>query len=432
MSKRWIVGLICVGGVAILAFLAATWQPELQAIEPPKPSSFTAEQVAQGKVLATAAGCVDCHTVPGKPAGAGGVGLRLMFGTVIPPNITPDPDAGIGRWSLAAFIRAMRDGVTRRGQHMLQGFPIEHFTRLTDPDIAAIYAYMMTLPPVKERAPPSQVPFPLSVRSLQAVWKAIYVEPGAYRPDPAHSAQWNRGAYLADSVVRCNSCHTPRNSLGALQVGHPYGSTRTLELWWSAPLDIPASPLRWTEAEMTSYLRTGISEQHGVALDEMQRVTRSLRALPDEDLAAISNYIISLALPVSPVRLDAIAKHKASPPAVEGQLAEWAKPYMTYCADCHDRPGATPQSARSPIGLSTALWMDEPNNFVRITLDGIKRVDGVPGPTMPGFRDKLSDQEIANITNYLRRSQTILTTWSEIDIMVGKIRAFSDGMAIPP
>ncbi|MBV8391702.1 MAG: cytochrome c, partial [Alphaproteobacteria bacterium] len=117
MSRRWILGLICVGGVAILAFFAATWQPEIPPIERPLASSFAPDQVAQGKMLAAVAGCVDCHTRKGRPAGSGGDGMGRMFGVVVPPNITPDPDAGIGRWSLAAFTRAMRDGVTRRGQH---------------------------------------------------------------------------------------------------------------------------------------------------------------------------------------------------------------------------------------------------------------------------------------------------------------------------
>ena len=426
MSRRWILGLVGVGGVGVLAFLAVTWQPAILPIDPPAPASFAPEQVASGEKLATVAGCIDCHTSKGGAKGAGGLGVYREAGTATSTNITPDPETGIGRWSLAAFTRAMREGVARDGSHLLSAFPFDHFTKLTDEDIGALYAYLMSLPPVKAPHGPGSLAFPSNIRALRAVWNAIYVDFGAYRPDPSRSAQWNRGAYLAEAVAHCSGCHTPRNVLGAEQAGHPYGSALLGDRgWWSAPLDIPASPAHWTEAQMVEYLRTGESVPHGVALGDMQKMVRALRAVPDSDIAAIATYVVSLARPNSPAREAAIAKAETSPPPRNGTEADWTKTYLAFCGDCHEKPGATPQSARSPIGLATSLWMDEPNNFVRIMLDGIRREEGMPGPTMPGFRDKLTDIQFAAIAEYLRKSRTILSPWSEMPDMVRKIRAFT-------
>jgi mono/diheme cytochrome c family protein len=425
LSRRWIFGLIGVGGVAVLAFLAVTWRPAIAPIDPPVASSFAVEQVANGEKLAIAASCVECHTAQGGARGAGGVYASRGSSSVPSINITPDPDTGIGRWSLPAFTRALREGVARDGSYLLPAFPFDHFTKLTDQDIGALYAYLMTLPPVKAPVASTGFHFPPKIRALQAIWNAIYVELGAFQPDPTRGAQWNRGAYLAEAAVLCSSCHTPRNMLGAEQAGHPYGSGRSSDGWWSAPLDIPVSPARWTEAQMVDYLRTGESVPHGVALGDMQKVVHALRALPDSDLAAIATYIVSLARPSGPAREMAVAKAQSLTPPRNDTEVGWSKVYQANCADCHDRPGATPQSARSPVGLATSLWMEEPNNFVRIMLDGIQREDGAPGPTMPGFRDKLNDGQMAAIASYLRTSRTVLTPWSDIQMMVARIRAFS-------
>jgi mono/diheme cytochrome c family protein len=425
LSRRWIFGLIGVGGVAVLAFLAVTWRPAIAPIEPPLPSTFRADQVANGEKLAVAAGCIECHTAKGGARGAGGVYADRGASSAPSTNITPDPETGIGRWSLAAFSRALREGVARDGSYLLPAFPFDHFTKLTDQDIGALYAYLMTLPPAKTPAASAGFRFPRKIRALQAIWNAIYVELGVFQPDPARSAQWNRGAYLTEAVVLCSSCHTPRNMLGAEQAGHPYGSGRGAYGWWSAPLDIPVSPAHWTEAQMVEYLRTAESVPHGVALGDMQKVVRALRVLPDSDIAAIATYIVSLARPGSPAREAAVAKAQSATPPRNDMEIGWSKIYLAHCAECHDRPGATPQSARSPIGLATSLWMEEPNNFVRIMLDGIQREDGVPGATMPGFRDRLNDAQMAAIASYLRTSRTVLTPWGDIEVMVGRIRAFS-------
>ncbi len=423
MLRRWILALAGVGGVAVLAYMAVAWCPAIAPIDPPAPSSFAADLVDKGKMLASAGGCIECHTVRNGSPGAGGVPFRRMFGTIFSTNITPDPDTGIGRWSLAAFTRALREGVARDGKHLFPVFPFVHFTRLRDEDISALYGYLMTLPPVKATPESNSVPFPLDVRALQAAWKAIYLEPGAYQQDPSHDARWNRGAYLVEGLTYCGDCHTPRNLLGAEEPGHPYAGA-LLGGVWSTPLDITPSPAPWAKAELIDYLRKGESVPHGVALGAMQKVTRNLRALPDSDVAAIAGYIGDL-MTVRPNHEAAMTKALASPEPRNDEERYGSKNYLAACGGCHEKPAAASGAARSPIGLRASLWMDEPNNFLLVILNGIRREDGVPGQTMPGFRDKLSDDEIGSIAQYLRKTRTTLAPWGEIQVAVKKMRSAS-------
>ena len=160
-----VVGIVGVGVLGLLGFVALAWRPAIAPIEPPAKDSFPAEQVAKGKVMAGAGYCTVCHTGPHGPIFAGGYGLRTPFGTIYSTNITPDPDTGIGRWSEAAFARAMHEGVARDGSHLFPAFPYDHFTKVSDEDVQALYAYLMTRPPVRAAATTNTVPFPLNIRA---------------------------------------------------------------------------------------------------------------------------------------------------------------------------------------------------------------------------------------------------------------------------
>jgi mono/diheme cytochrome c family protein len=265
------------------------------------------------------------------------------------------------------------------------------------------------------------VPFPLDIRALQATWKALYFEPGAYRPDPAHSAQWNRGAYLAEAVVHCSTCHTPRNLLGAEEVGHPYGGGR-VDGWWATALDVDPSPALWTKDQLFAYLRTSESGPHGVALAAMQKVVRRLRALPDSDIAALAAYMMSV-IANAPNRQASFAKAVGPREPANQDERSGAQHYLAACGGCHENSETAAGSAKSPVGLAAALWSDEPDNVIRIVLDGISRDDGVPGSTMPGFRQKLSDADIAVIVEYLRTSRTTRPAWGDMRKTVARVRA---------
>jgi mono/diheme cytochrome c family protein len=238
---RHILGILGVAAVAVVALLAFAYRPALAPIAPPAAASFPPDLVATGETLAGAGNCINCHTAPGGTPNAGGKVIHTRVGRFYSPNLTPDPETGIGAWSEAAFTRALREGVSRDGHHLFPVFPYTHYTQLTDVDIKALYAYFMTRPAVTATNRANTILFPLDIRPLQAVWKALFFKPGPYRPDPGHEAHWNRGAYLAEAVAACADCHTDRNGVGAEQVGHPYAGA-VVEGWYATSLDISPSP----------------------------------------------------------------------------------------------------------------------------------------------------------------------------------------------
>src|ERR1700676_537098 len=191
-----VVAALVVAG-AVVAF-AIAWRPAIAAIEPPPPQASDAPLVKRGRELAAAGNCSTCHTVRGGKDFAGGLPVPTPFGTIYSSNITPDAETGIGRWPEAAFRRAMREGVDRDGRHLYPTFPYDHFTNVSDEDDSALYAFLMTRQPVHAPARANQLPFPLDRRVVIAGWKLLFLRGGTYQPDPAQSADWNRGAYLVE------------------------------------------------------------------------------------------------------------------------------------------------------------------------------------------------------------------------------------------
>lgn len=428
MTGRHILGVIGIAAVAVVALLAFAWRPAIAPIAPPLPTSFPRDLIDTGEALAGIGNCIDCHTAPGGTPNAGGKPIHRKFGIFYSTNITPDPETGIGTWSEAAFARALREGVSRDGAHLFPAFPYGHYTQLSDADVRALYAYFMTRPPVKAANRPNTLPFPLDVRALQAVWKGLLFEPGRYRPDPSQDARWNRGAYLAEALAACGVCHTDRNLLGAEKAGHPYAGA-ALDGWYATPLDISPSPARWSEAELFAYLRRGESPPHGVALGPMRSVVRNLSSMSDDDLQAMTTYFISLNRP-SGAALEPRIARALSPvlPTTEKQRTGH-KLYMEHCASCHGAPGSAPPVARSPLALTEVIWNPyQAYNLVLTILDGIDGRDGLPG-NMPGFRDKLSDDDIEALAVYLRTSFTPLPIWG---LLAERIKlARNDPMSLP-
>ena len=418
MAKRWLLGFLALCAVGVLGYAAFAWRPAVALIEPPAPGSFARELVAKGEVLAEAGNCASCHTVSGQPRYTGGHVFHTPFGSLYSTNITPDPETGIGRWSQAAFMRAMREGVARDGSHLFPAFPFDHFTRLTDTDIEALYAYLMTLPAVAAPRAENDLFFPFSIRALQAGWKALYLDPGAFRPKPGRSEEWNRGAYLVEGLTHCGACHTPRNVFGAEQTGHPFASG-LVDGWVIPALDLSPSPARWTRPELVAFLRGGTTIR-GRAVGSMGPVVKALKALPDRDVEAIAAYLLEFNRPLNPTPEAAMAK------ALRGRAGEGVpiverkinrrryrgeQLYITACGSCHGNGGAAPIATRSELALSTALWQRSPHNFINIVLDGVGGPDDAPGPMMPPFRNALSDRDITEIADYLRRTRVGEPLW---------------------
>jgi mono/diheme cytochrome c family protein len=268
--------------------------------------------VERGGYLFAAAGCGGCHTDTKNkgPVAAGGSPLKTPFGTFYGPNITPDPEFGIGKWSDADFIRALREGVDPdAGEHFFPAFPYTSFTLMTDEDLKAIKAYIFTLKPVAKPSRPHEVGFPFNLRFLQLFWKWLFFEEGPFNPEPSKSPEWNRGAYLVRAVAHCGECHTPRNRLGGLEKDRRFAGTDSGPEGESVP-NITPDPQsgigKWSAGDVASYLATGLDPEGDVAGSLMADVIeRSTGKLTDADRAAIVVYLKSL----PPIR--AVGRKKA-------------------------------------------------------------------------------------------------------------------------
>jgi mono/diheme cytochrome c family protein len=255
------------------------------------------DAVARGAYLVRAGGCVSCHTVPGAPDFAGGQALATPFGTFYTPNITPDPETGIGRWTDTDFLRAMRWGVRPDGANFFPVFPYPSLTGITDTDARAIKAYLFSLPPVRAADRRNDVPFPFSWRFLQDGWKLLFFEPGPFKLDPARSAAYNRGAYLVTALGHCGECHTRRNFLGAVDRDRGLSGTADGPDGQLVP-NITPDPTTgigtWDENDLVHFLKTGEGPDGGNAEGAMREVIADgTKHLSDPDLAAIADYLLA-------------------------------------------------------------------------------------------------------------------------------------------
>jgi mono/diheme cytochrome c family protein len=353
--------------------------------------TFDAGTVAQGARLAAIGNCVTCHTAPGEKPYAGGYPLKTPFGTVHGTNITPDPETGIGRWTLADFTRAMREGLDPQGHHYYPAFPYDYFTRLADADVAALYAYLMTREPVRSTPPANHMLVP---RAAVALWKSKYFERGALRPDASRDARWNRGAYLAEALAHCSACHTPRNALGAERRSHYMAGGEAGG--WHAPAlnhDSP-SPRAWTARTLTLYLATGLVDDHAITAGPMAPVVGNLAHAPREDVEALAAYVASLMEGAQGNAAEAVR------PADPGH-ARGAALYAGACADCHDR-GRDAEGGALQLPLAIALALPTPANLIHIVRDGIIPREHEAQPWMPGFAGALTPEQTADLVIYLR------------------------------
>jgi mono/diheme cytochrome c family protein len=411
---------VAVGFVGFLGFFILSWRRNIAPIERPNPASFTADSVARGEMLAAAGHCESCHIRPGGKPYAGGYGVNTPFGVVYGPNITPDPETGIGNWSLEAFDRALREGVARDGSHLFAAFPYNAYTEMKDDDVKALYAYLMTRPAVSATVPANTVPFPLNVRFLQGGWKLLCFKSGRYRPDPAKDAEWNRGAYLVEAVTDCGGCHTPRNAIGGEKLRDAYLGA-IVDNWVAPGLvkDNP-SPVPWTQEELFTFLRTGVDPLHGAVAATMTPVVRDaldLPIVPDSDVRAIARYFSDINGWGNNASDQAEVKRaiETSPLGSGVNAGPDAVLYASACMSCHYNRGTTALSTRPELALSSALTLPEPNNFIEAVLEGMSDSDGAPGLVMPAFASALSDSDIARLGAYLRRTRTKLPPWPDLE-----------------
>jgi mono/diheme cytochrome c family protein len=426
MLKPIVYGVSGTAIVGLGLFSLFAWNPAIDLAKPPVNTDYSPEVIEQGRILAAAGYCDTCHTPPGGAPYAGNYEMHTEFGTIYSSNITPDVETGIGSWSEAAFNRAMRKGVSRDGSHLLPAFPYEHFNKMSDDDIHAIYAYIMTsVPAVNQEKKENGIPFPLNIRSLQAGWKLLFADTNEFQANANKSEEWNRGAYLAEGIAHCGACHTPRNLLGGEKYDQMYQGA-PIDGWIAPSLTSTSkSPIPWRAQDFFEYLTTGNSPLHGSAAGPMAPVMhKGLTELPVSDVQALSVYFADLAGnnesndPASSAALKAAVTAQYEQP--DQRLDEGARLYATACQACHYNTDELVKG-RPLITLGSAAHLDEPTNLVNVILDGVRSDQGISGVVMPGFRNALSDADISAIVAYLRQ-EAGAKPWSKLQNKVGEIR----------
>jgi mono/diheme cytochrome c family protein len=383
--------------------------------------------IEQGRYLAAAGDCVSCHTrADGKPF-SGGVALDTPFGVLYSANITPDLETGIGTWSEPQFARALREGIAADGRHLYPAFPYPAYTRVSDSDVRAIYAFLQSLKPVRFSPPQNVMRFPFGWRPLLAGWNLMFLKAGPYQADASRSAEWNRGAYLTQGLGHCGACHTPRNFLGgergslALSGGLYLDEIvdevaegkvtplddRTVRSWSTANLTPAPDGLRaWSIEEVASYLKTGHNAR-AAAFGPMNKVVvNSTSRLTDKDLHAIAVYL---------KELPPIARSAPAAPDDERRRAGEIV-YNTRCGDCHLPSGlGMPRIANvdasktaPPLAGSAVLQAASPATLINVILYGAHEDNTGEGawPKMNGFELSvgLNDAQIAALCTCLRSS----------------------------
>ncbi|QEO18758.1 c-type cytochrome [Acetobacter vaccinii] len=387
-------------------------------------SAENASVTDQGAYIAVASDCVACHTAPGSKPFAGGLAMKTPLGTIYSTNITPSKTYGIGQYSEADFSRAVRKGIRKDGSNLYPAMPYTAYSYMTDQDIHDLYLYFMkSVQPVESAPPKTALPFPMNIRSSMMFWNILFRNNTIFQPDPQHSAEWNRGAYLAQGPAHCGTCHTPRGFLMQEETSKALGGA-SLGSWYAPNItsDKISGIGSWSQDSIKTYLKSGHIDGLAQAAGGMgEAVEHSFQHLTEADLNALTTYLVStqpvrdpadgnlsrfaLGLPVSSadrVRGDQPIRSEDNPDISGAEL------FMGNCASCHNYKA---QGSRD--GYYPSLWHNSvtgasnPDNLIATILFGVDRHVSGSEAFMPGFGGKktdavqLSDEEIAKLTKYV-------------------------------
>jgi mono/diheme cytochrome c family protein len=357
------------------------------------------DAIARGKALTTAADCASCHTAdPARPF-AGGKAIETPFGAIYSPNLTPDRETGLGAWSDEDFYRALHNGVDPDGSRYYPAFPYPHFTKMIRGDVLAVRAYLATLTPFRNTPPPPELHWPLNYRVVMRAWNFLFFRPGLFEPNQQKSPEWNRGGYLVEGAAHCGACHTPKNLFGAERRGRAYGGGR-VQGWFAPRLDsAERSGLKsWSIDDIVEYLQSGRNGRSHAGGPMAEVVVNSTSQMSDADVHAIAVYLKDM---------PAAAAERAVTPPPQAELAAGAAIYAHACIACHEADGSGAPRIYPPLPGNANLQATDPSSTLRIILDGAQTVTTPRAPntgSMPAYAKQLSDQQIADVTNYMRNS----------------------------
>lgn len=358
-------------------------------------------QVKRGEYLARAADCMACHTAEGGAPFAGGLPIHSPFGTIYGINITSDKQYGIGSYTPDEFFAAVTEGKRKDGANLYPAMPYTSYHLIKREDSDAILAYLMTSAPINRPAPETKLSFPFNVRLGLTGWNMLYGKSVQLQPGEGKSPAWQRGQYMVEVLGHCGECHTPRNPIGALQQDKRF--TGGLLMGYLAPslLAQDLAERGWTQPDLTTFLKHGISAQ-GSMFNEMYPVVHhSTQHLQDADLSAMATYLLG----------DQPPKARLVEPVPLAQLNDSAKrgrqQYLNVCAGCHGVEGEGKPHIAVAMQGNTVLRQSDSRNLVKAILDGIaeQQFTGFERmQPMPGFADKLDDQQVTDMVNYLRQA----------------------------
>ena len=289
--------LILLAVLAAILGLAAFWVLTIpqtvsaSALDPHTPN------LANGKTLFNIGGCTSCHATPGQKDRTklgGGLALKSPFGTFYPPNISSDPDDGIGAWTEAQFVTAMTKGTSPQGEHLYPAFPYTSYQRISYRDQRDLFAFIKTLPAVQGRAPEHELGFPFNIRRLVGLWKLLFLDGEPFQPDPSKPDDWNRGAYLVNGAGHCAECHSPRNFLGGIVKSERFAGGPNPEGKGWVPNITQKGLAKWTVKDIAYLLETGFTLDGDSVGSTMTEVVRNTALISEDDRLAIATYIKSL------------------------------------------------------------------------------------------------------------------------------------------
>jgi len=425
--KNTYKSLLALGAAGMAAALWLMWPQPAIAPLAAAPAPADAATLAQGARIVALGDCMVCHTAKGGAPYAGAYPLRTPFGTIYSTNITPDADTGIGRWSFAAFERALRHGVSRDGHLLYPAFPYTHYTRMTDADIRSAYDYLMSRTPVRTTQPANELVFPLNFRPVLAGWNLLFLRPGNRITAQQQQAggEVTRGEYLVDGMGHCASCHSGLNTAGgekspAFGGGHIDG--------WDAPalIALKTLPVPWSRADLVDYLHTGLSRVHGAAKGPMQPVTAHLSEVPETDVRAIVAYLDHIQ------QAGALEAGPSAPPAraaIDAQggdatlRSQGAMLFAAACAACHGASAPMNAVNGSPgLDLSRSTTDARPDNFIQTVMAGVQRQHEPARVYMPPFADVFTDGQVQAVAAYVRADIAGRPAWPDLDKTIKTIR----------
>ncbi|MBN4665500.1 cytochrome c [Pandoraea nosoerga] len=373
-----------------------------------------AQLVRQGEYLARAADCAACHTAPkGKPF-AGGLPIASPIGTIYSTNITPDKDTGIGSYSLEDFDKAVRHGIARNGSTLYPAMPYTSYAKVRPADVKALYAYFMHgVQPVAQANKATDIPWPMSMRWPLSLWRKMFAPPVVGDAASTDNDPVSRGRYLVEGLGHCSACHTPRGF--ALQE-KALTDDSTVFLSGGVVDNFLAKNLRgdptdglgnWSEGDIVAFLKGGRND-HSAAFGGMSDVVQhSTQHMNDDDLAAVAKYLKTLR-PVDP-NARALAYDETAARALRAgsDRSNGALTFIDNCAACHRSTGKGYTQTFPTLALSSTVNSADPTSLIHIVLRGAQMPSTRSAPTyyaMPGFDDRLTDQDVADVLTFVRTS----------------------------